>query len=103
MIGKFEGVSDARSKRLALAVENVPSLLRGLLYLVSVSLILGFFVLSISNDTIAIVVTLATTAVVFLVIEAVEDLDDPFGGHWALSPESFLRLPEQVDALGGEH
>lgn len=101
MIGKFEGVSDARSRRLDLAVANVPTLLRGLLYLVSGSLIVGFFLLSISNDIIAIAVTSATTAVAFLVIEAVEDLDNPFGGHWALSPRSFQGLPDQIDALGG--
>ena len=100
MIGKFEGVSDARSERLDLAMADVPTLLRGLLYLVSLSLIVGFFLLSISNDIIAISVTLATTAVAFLVIEAVEDLDNPFGGYWALSPKSFLHLPEQIDALG---
>ena len=100
MIDKFEAVSDARAKRLDLAVANVPRLLRGLLYLVSLALIGGFFVLSISNDIIAIVVTIATTAIVFLAIEVMEDLDDPFGGQWALSPGPFLHLPAQIDALG---
>ena len=99
MIGKFEAVSDARAKRLELAVANVPRLLRGLLYLVSFALIGGFFVLSIANDTVAAAVTVATTAIALLIIEVVEDMDDPFGGQWALSPESFLLLPERVDAL----
>jgi hypothetical protein len=99
MIAKFEGVSDSRSKRLDLAFADVPSLLQGLLWLVSISLVLGFFLLGIGNDIIAVVVTIATTAVVFLVVEVVEDLDDPFGGHWSMSPKSFARLPEQVDAL----
>jgi len=103
MIDKFEAVSDARAKRLDLAVANVPRLLRALLYLVSIALIGGFFVLSISNDIIAVVVSIATTAVVFLAIEVVEDLDDPFGGQWALSPGPFLHLQEQIDALGSEH
>jgi hypothetical protein len=100
MIDKFEAVSDARAKRLELAVASVPRLLRGLLYLVSFALIGGFFVLSITNDTVAIVVTVATTAIALLAIEVVEDLDDPFGGQWALSPASFVRLPGQIDALG---
>ena len=99
MIDKFEGVSDARAKRLDLAVANVPGLLRVLLYLVSFALVVGFLVLAISNDLVAIVVTVATTAIVLLVIEVVEDLDDPFGGQWALKPETFLDIPEQVDAL----
>ena len=99
MIAKFEAVSDARAKRLDLAVANVPRLLRGLLYLVSFALIGGFFVLSISSDTVAVIVTVATTAIALLVIEVVEDLDDPFGGQWALSPGAFLLLPERVDAL----
>jgi len=102
MIDKFEAISDARAKRLHPAVSNVPRLLRGLLYLVSLALIGGFFVLSISNDIIAIVVTIATTAIVFLAIEVVEDLDDLFGGQWALSPEPFLQLPDQIDVLNSE-
>jgi hypothetical protein len=74
MIDKFEAVSHARSKRLDLAVANVPRLLRGLLYLVSFALVGGFFALSISSGVVAVELTLATTAVVFLAIEVVEDL-----------------------------
>lgn len=101
MIGKFEGASDARAKRLDLATSNVPGILRALLYLVSIALLLGFFVLSIDNDLVAIVITVATTAIVLLVIEVVEDLDNPFGGQWALSSASFLNLPERIDSLAG--
>jgi hypothetical protein len=99
MIAKFEAVSDARAKRLDLAVAKVPSLLRGLLYLVSFALIGGFFVLSISSDAVAVIVTVATTAIALLVIEVVEDLDDPFGGQGALSAAAFLLLPERVNSL----
>ena len=99
MIAKFEAVSDARTRRLMLAVSGVPRLLRILIYLVSLALIVGFFVLAIANDMVAVVLTVATTAIVFLVIEVVEDLDDPFGGQWAVSPDSFERLPEQLDAF----
>lgn len=103
MIRKFESVSDARSKRLELAAAKVPSLLQALLYLVSLSLVIGFFLLSVSNDFLAVAVTMATTAVVFLAIEVVEDLDDPFGGQWALSPAAFEGLARRVTAVREAH
>lgn len=99
MIRKFEAISDARSKRLELATAKVPALLRGLLYMASLALVVGFFMLAIDNDFLAVAVTVATTAVVFLTIEVVEDLDDPFGGQWALTPEPFVQLPDRLASI----
>lgn len=101
MIRKLESISDARLRRLDLAAAKVPLLLRALLYLVSLSLVIGFLLLSVSNDFLAVAVTVATTAIVFLVIEVVEDLDDPFGGQWSLSAEAFRRLPARIVAVRG--
>ena len=106
MIRKFEAMSDARSKRLGLAKARMPFLLRGLLYLASLALVAGFFMLSIDNNFLAVLVTAVTTAIVFLTIEVVEDLDDPFGGQWSLSADGFRELPnrltEAVEAATGE-
>jgi hypothetical protein len=102
MIAKLESASDARTDRLSLAEASVPRLLRVLLYVVSLALLLGFFFLSISSDLIAILVTVATTSIVLLAIEVVEDLDNPFGGQWSLSPATFTELGAHIDALRAE-
>jgi len=99
MIRKFEAVSDARRKRLRVGAARVPDLLRALLYLVSGGLIVGFFMLAIENTLLSIGVTAIVSAIVFLTIEVVEDLDDPFGGHWALSPRAFDLLPIAIEAI----
>lgn len=99
MIRKYESISDARNKRLQLARTKLPPLLRGLLYVVSLTLVLGFFMLGIGNDFLAVVVTASSTAIVFLAIEVVEDLDDPFGGQWALSSEPFKTIDSQMESI----
>ncbi|HVP06015.1 MAG TPA: DUF4239 domain-containing protein [Dehalococcoidia bacterium] len=99
MIQKFEAVSDARDKRIELAGERMPALMRGLLYMVSGLLLLGFFMMAIQNDLLAVAVTVGTTAVVFLTIEVMEDIDNPFDGQWAISHEPFQALRRQLPAL----
>jgi hypothetical protein len=99
MIEKFESASDARDKRIERAGERMPSLMRGLLYLSSALLLLGFFMMSVHNDFLAVAITIGTTAVVFLTIEVVEDIDNPFDGQWAISAEAFLNLRAQLPSL----
>lgn len=99
MIRKFESVSDARAKRLDLAAVRLPGLLRGLLYLVSLALVSGFFMLAMENDFLLVTVTAATTAIVFLTIEVIEDLDDPFGGQWSLSPDQYVAISPMLERL----
>jgi nitrogen fixation-related uncharacterized protein len=99
MMRKFEAISDARGKRLQLATERVPILLRALLYMASVALVLGFFMLAVNNDFLVIAMTIATTAIVFLTVEVVEDLDSPFGGQWFMTSDGFKDLPASLTEI----
>jgi hypothetical protein len=98
MIEKLEDVSDLRAKRIDLSGTRIPQLLRLLLYSVSFALVAGFFMLAIANDFLAIVMTAATTAIVVLVIDAVQDMDNPFGGQWNISAVPFEELAAVVAA-----
>lgn len=99
MIEKFEAVADAREKRIDLSGERMPELMRGLLILISGLLLVGFFMVSVQNDFIAVVTTIATTAAVFLTMEVINDLDDPFEGYWALSKSPFISLRARLAAM----
>ena len=99
IIQKFENVSDSRTKRLELASADVPLLLYSLLYGVSVALVAGFFMLGIDNDFLAVTTTVLTTTIVVLVIDAVADMDDPFGGQWGVTPAAFEAVPQGLATI----
>ena len=89
IIRKFEDVSDSRNKRLDVAGSRMPNVIRQLFYGVSVALVAGFFMLAFRNDFLAIAATLLTTGLVVLVIDAVVDIDNPFGGQWSIATSRF--------------
>jgi hypothetical protein len=96
MIEKIEAASDARQLRIELSGEHLPGHLRTLLWMASLMLLFGFFMISIHNDFLAIAVTAASTVVVVMTIEVIQDLDDPFTGHWAHSEQPFVYLQKEL-------
>ena len=99
IIRKFEDVSDSRNKRLDVAGSRMPSVIRQLFYGVSVALVAGFFMLAFRNDFLAIAATLLTTGLVVLVIDAVVDIDNPFGGQWTIAPTRFQEITRRLDEI----
>lgn len=93
-IKKYEELTDAREQRIALATSRIPPMLKFLLYFVSASLVMGFFILGVENNLIATLITAVTTTMVFLVIEVIKDLDDPFTGKWSISLDPYKSIIE---------
>jgi hypothetical protein len=85
-------VSDARGERAVFVTQRMPALLRLLLYIATVSLIFGMALLRFENVLAGGVVLSFTVAVSLLVLEIIDDLDDPFDGAWAISPAPFERI-----------
>lgn len=85
-------VSDARGERTLLVVQRMPTLLRLLLYIATVSLVGGMALLGFQNLAIGVVVSVFTVFVSLLVLEVIDDLDDPFTGAWGVSSEPFQRI-----------
>lgn len=86
-------VSDARGERAAFVSVRMPTLLRSLLYVATISLILGMAVLRFENRAVGAALLAFAVVVSVLVLEIIDDLDDPFGGAWAISSVPFQRLP----------
>jgi Protein of unknown function (DUF4239) len=93
---KFEDVSDSRNKRLDVAGNRMPNVVRQLFYGVSVALVAGFFMLAFRNDFLAVAATLLTTGLVVLVIDTVLDIDNPFGGQWTIAPTRFRDITRRL-------
>lgn len=85
-------VSDARGERAVFVAIRMPSLLRMLLYIPTASLIIGMALLGFANITVGAVVLASTVIVSLLVLEVIDDLDDPFTGAWAISDDPLRRI-----------
>jgi hypothetical protein len=77
-------VSDARGERAVFVAVRMPTLLRLLLYVATSSLVFGMALLRFEVPAIGGVVIACTVVVSLLVLEVIDDLDDPFRGAWAM-------------------
>ncbi len=85
-------VSDARGERVVLVTQRMPGLLRQLLYLATLSLLAGMALLGFENALIGQIVLVFTVVVSLLVLEVIDDLDEPFDGAWAISSGALRAL-----------
>jgi uncharacterized protein DUF4239 len=85
-------VSDARGERTILVLQRMPVVLRILLYIATLSLVGGMTLLGFQDRVIGVIIVGFTVVVSLLVLEVIDDLDDPFTGAWAISSEPFERI-----------
>jgi Protein of unknown function (DUF4239) len=85
-------VSDARGERAAFVSVRMPLLLRSLLYVATISLVFSMALLRFESQLLGATLLLFTVVVNLLVLEVIDDLDDPFGGAWAISALPFQRI-----------
>lgn len=85
-------VSDARGERAVFVAIRMPGLLRVLLYIATASLLIGMALLGFANGIVGAIVLAATVIVSLLVLEVIDDLDDPFTGAWAISNAPLQRI-----------
>jgi hypothetical protein len=85
-------VSDARGERAVFVTIRMPRLLRLLLYIATVTLVVGTALLGFENVIVGAVVLTFTVLVSLLVLEVIDDLDEPFGGAWAISSAPLARI-----------
>jgi hypothetical protein len=91
-------VSDARGERTVLVLQRMPGVLRILLYIATVSLVGGMTLLGFQDRVVGIVVVGFTVLVSLLVLEVIDDLDDPFTGAWAISSDPFKLAQLRTDS-----
>jgi uncharacterized protein DUF4239 len=91
-------VSDARGERVVLVLQRMPSVLRILLYIATLSLVGGMALLGFQDRVIGLIVVGFTVLVSLLVLEVIDDLDDPFTGAWSITSEPFEQARLQTES-----
>lgn len=103
-VRKLGGVADQRGDRLVLVNQRMPGVLRALLYLATMSLIGGMALLGFDAAWAGAAVVAATVVISLLVLEVIDDIDDPFGGAWGISPDPLRRIRfTENEAAGARH
>ena len=96
VISQYQKLSELRSQRLNQNTTHLPPLLKVFLYIGSIILISLFISVPFSNIIHNALAIGGLTFIVSIIIQLVEDLDDPIGGHWSLSPAPFERMIKQI-------
>lgn len=85
-------VADARAERLILVNLRMPRLLRLLLHIATTALVSGMALLGFDNELVGAFIVAFTVVVSLLVLEVIDDIDEPFGGAWGVTAEPFRRI-----------
>jgi hypothetical protein len=91
---RFNEIIDIRGDRISLASQRLFDTLRNIALIASIVFILPFYILvfSIPMDILDYILVIGVTLLVVFIYQIVEDFDEPFGGTWKISSDSWVRL-----------
>lgn len=85
-------IKDARGERLHSGAQRLPYPLRLLLYLVTLSLLIGVLLLPFQSVITSSIVVGLIVLIELLVLEVIDDIDNPFGGIWSVTTGPYRQL-----------
>lgn len=96
-LGRFNDLSDARTRRLTSARQRIPTPMKILLYVGALIVVGSMYLFDVEDFAVHAIMTGAVAGAVSHILYLVWDLDNPFAGGWVLSPEPFLRVKRYID------
>lgn len=96
VILQYKQLSEIRSQRISQNVTHLPPLLKVFLYVASIILIGSYIAVPFTNIIYNAIAIGALGFIVSMIIQMVEDLDDPTSGHWSLSSAPFKKVADQI-------
>jgi len=97
MVSHYGQLSKIRTERITQSLIRLPTLLKFFLYLSSFSTIVTFIIMPFANTYFSLFTAGIIGFVISMVLQLVEDLDNPFIGHWNITPEPFERALEHIE------
>jgi hypothetical protein len=96
LIAKLADLTSHRSKRRELALHVFHHPLHILLYCMSIVMMAGFILLPICEYWLHAFVACSVAASLALLHVVIWDLDNPYGGYWAITDEPFLHMQDAL-------
>lgn len=97
VIQHYGELSEIRTQRITQSLTRLPILLKIFLYVSSAIAIMTFVLMPFANTFYALFVAGSLTFTLGMTFQLVEDLDNPFVGHWNISPEPFERALKHIE------
>ncbi len=91
IVSHYGELSQIRTLRINQSLSRLPALLKAFLYVTSAIALLTFIIMPFANIYYGLYINLSLAFVLGLISQLVEDLDNPFVGHWNITPEPFER------------
>lgn len=86
-----------RTERQNKSLERLPVLLKAFIYVSSTLILVVFIILPFANPIYGMLSAFGLGFVLAMVYQLIEDLDNPFKGHWNITPEPFERALKHIE------
>ncbi len=93
----YGDMGQIRTERLNQSLTRLPILLKLFIYIASFFALLTFIAMPFSNLYYGMVSVLIIGFLQAMIFQIIEDLDNPFKGHWNLTPEPFARSLKHIE------
>jgi len=103
IVTHYGDLHEIRTERMSQSLIRLPALLKVFLYVSSLMILFVFIITPFSNMYYGFVITGVMAFIIILVIQVVEDLDNPFQGYWTLTPEPFSRTLRNIEEAYNFH
>ncbi|MBI5613656.1 DUF4239 domain-containing protein [Candidatus Gottesmanbacteria bacterium] len=96
IVNHYGELSETRTERIAHCLMRLPYLLRFFLYMTSAVAVIVFVIMPFANSLYHLFAVGAITLVIAMVVQLVEDLDNPFKGNWTIDASPFKRALDHI-------
>lgn len=97
IVDHYGKLSETRTERINQSLARLPKLLKAFLYIASAFALLTFVIMPFSNLFYHAFTVGALAFVLAMVFQLIEDLDNPFIGHFNITPEPFQRALQHIE------
>lgn len=97
IINHYGHLSEIRTQRITQSLSRLPILLKIFLYSASTLALTSFIIMPFQNMYYGFFAIGALSFILAMIFQLVEDLDNPFVGHWNLTPEPFERALQHIE------
>jgi hypothetical protein len=97
IIEHYGNLGQLRTERMNQSLSRLPALLKAFIYISSFFALGTFIVMPFSNPYYGVLSAFIIGFLQAMIFQIIEDLDNPFKGHWNLTPEPFARALKHID------
>lgn len=97
MVEHYGDLGQIRTERMNQSLSRLPALLKAFIYIASFLALATFVLMPFSNPYFGFLSIFSVAFLQAMIFHIIEELDNPFRGHWNLTPEPFARALKHIE------